>query len=225
MSPLKVAYWYAHTDKDERLREKLQAHLGTLERSGQIVSWHDRMILPGEDREQEIERNLGDADSILLLISPDFISSGYHSCKEMRQARRRWESGITSVIPILIRPVEWKETPIGTLQALPLNGRPITLWHNQDEACQCVVQGVQRAVNSVVSRALIRSGFHTVFEALSSPPPCCPKCGSSFFLDFSDSRVIWCGLCESDVMWVVGNGRFVALSDDELIRASQRKLF
>lgn len=225
MSPLKVAYLYAHTNQDERLREKLQTHLGALEHSGQIVSWHDRMILPGEDREQEIERNLGNADIILLLISPDFISSGYHSCKEMRQAHRRWERGITDVIPILIRPVEWKETAIGALQALPLNGCPITRWHNQDEAFQDVAQGVQKAVNSVVSKTLIRSRFHTAFEALSSLPPCCPKCGSSFFLDFSDSRFLWCGLCDSDVMWVVGDSRFVALSDDELIRANQRKLF
>jgi len=224
MNPLKVAYLCAPTDKDERLREKLQAHLGALKHSGQILSWYDRLILPGKDREQEIEENLGDAHIVLLLVSPDFISLGYCSSRQIQQALRRHEMGITHVIPVIIRPVEWKETLIGTLQALPYNERPITSWSNQDKAFQDVAQGIQKVVSTLNQS---RNRKMTALECFSKSLPCCPRCGSSLFLDFSDDRFIWCGACGSDVIWVDLDGRLFALSDKEasgeLISKNQRK--
>jgi hypothetical protein len=185
MKPLKVVYCYAR--KDKKLQERLESHLEVLKRSGQITSWHDGKILPGADWEQEIFRNLNTADIILLLISDHFINSGYCYNKEMQKALERRKAGSTRVIPVIIRPVEWKETPIGTIQALPDEGKPITLWRNKDKAFQSVVQGVKRVID------VIRKEID-VF---------CPTCWDDSNLMVSieeNKRFIWCLYCGNDVL-------------------------
>jgi len=58
------------------------------------------------------------------------------------------------VIPVILHPVDWHDAPFGTLQALPTDARPITLWPNRDEAYANVAQGVRRAVEALLRPAL-----------------------------------------------------------------------
>ena len=119
-SVIKIFYCYAR--EDEELRNELEKHLKPLKRSGLISEWHDRQIKAGTDWECEIETHLNTASIILLLVSPDFIYSEYCYSKEMKRALERHVSGEAQVIPIILRPVHWEETPIGRLQALPTDG-------------------------------------------------------------------------------------------------------
>ncbi len=189
---LKVFYCYAH--EDWKLREQLQGHLEAFERLGQIVSWDDRQILPGADWEREIESNLGDADIVLLLVSPYFMSSDYCYGREVRQALERHKEGSACVIPVIIRPVEWKETSLGALQALPHEGKPITSWRNRDEAFQDVARGVQRATKAFQSR-----NYERFLKSIQFP--CCPECGHSTVAAASEGnrRTLWCMHCGSDL--------------------------
>lgn len=122
IKPLKVVYCYAHEDKI--LREQLENHLEVLKRVGQIISWHDREILPGANWSQEISTNINTAHIILLLISPYFMCSDYCYGVEMRQALERLKEGNACVIPIIMRPVEWKETPIGAFRLFQRKENP-----------------------------------------------------------------------------------------------------
>src|SRR5205085_9016272 len=106
---IKIFYCYAR--KDRTLRDALERHLGKLRRSGQIISWYDREIPPGVEWKREIDANLNSSDIVLLLISPNFMHSDYCYDVEMRRALERHKSGETHVIPIILRPVEWKNTP------------------------------------------------------------------------------------------------------------------
>jgi hypothetical protein len=146
-TPVRVLLSYAHPD--ERLREKLDKHLSVLRRSTVIESWSDRGITPGADFDQEIFRHLATADLVLLLVSPDFMNSDYCYRREMRVSLRRHLSGSARVIPIILRPVDWSGTPIGKLQALPRDGKPVTTWHRQDEALLDVARGVRRAAEEI----------------------------------------------------------------------------
>jgi tetratricopeptide (TPR) repeat protein len=137
----KIFYCYAHEDK--ALRDELELHLGVLKRLGLITTWYDREILPGVEWAREIDTHLNTSDIVLLLVSPNFISSDYCYCIEMHQAIERHKSGETVVIPIILRPVTWEETPIGELQALPSDKKPITRWPDRDEAFYDVVKGVR----------------------------------------------------------------------------------
>lgn len=142
---------YAH--RDERLREELDKHLSSLRRSAAIASWHDRRICPGDDLDREVDQHLSSAEVVLLLISPDFINSDYCYRREMRAALKRHADGLTRVIPIILRPVDWLATPIGKLLALPRDGKPVTIWHRRDEAFLDIARGVRRAVEELGKQA------------------------------------------------------------------------
>jgi DNA-binding XRE family transcriptional regulator len=139
-----IFYCYARVDRD--LRDELDKHLSALERSKKIITWHDRKILPGANWSQEIDTHLNDAEVILLLITANFISSDYCYGVEMQRALEMHEKGIAHVIPVLLRSCRWKETPIGQLQVLPTDGRPVNQWRNRDEAFEDVVDGISKVV-------------------------------------------------------------------------------
>ena len=65
-----------------------------------ISSWHDRRITAGSEFENPIDKNLSEADVILLLVSPDFINSDYCYEREMTRAMERHKNGEARVIPL-----------------------------------------------------------------------------------------------------------------------------
>ena len=142
---VKVFVSYSH--KDEALKLELDDHLSSLKQSDTIAYWHDRNIGAGTEWAKEIDQNLNSADIILLLISASFISSRYCWGIELKRAMERHEAGNACVIPIVIRPAVWKNTPIAKLQAFPKDAKAITSWANQDEAFVNVVEGIQAAVD------------------------------------------------------------------------------
>jgi hypothetical protein len=86
------------------------------------------------------------AQLILLLISSDFIASDYCWGIELQEAIRRHQAGEACVIPLLIRPVDWKQALFSHLQALPRDNKAISSWSNRDEALTNVVEGIRQAL-------------------------------------------------------------------------------
>jgi internalin A len=144
---LRLFYSYSH--KDETLRDELETHLKLLQRQGLIKPWHDRRILPGDDWVSDIDDNLNRADIILLLVSADFMASDYCYDIEMTRAMERHESGEARVIPIILRPVDWRDTPFNKLSWLPQNGTPVVQWDNRDAAWLNVETGLKQVVESL----------------------------------------------------------------------------
>ncbi|HEU5377865.1 MAG TPA: toll/interleukin-1 receptor domain-containing protein [Ktedonobacteraceae bacterium] len=142
--PLKIFYCYAREDK--MLRDQIDQHLSALKRSEQVVVWHDRAIRPGAVWKQEIAKNLDSAHIILLLVSANFIASDYCYGIEMKRALERHETGQVRVIPILLKPVHWEDTPLASLQVLPTDAKPISMWGNEDEALADVAKGIGKVV-------------------------------------------------------------------------------
>ncbi len=147
MTSLKVFISYAHEDLE--LHKKLLKHLVSLERSGEITIWQDQEIPAGANWEDQIDMHLNQAGLILLLVSADFIASKYCWSKEVQVALRRHEEGKVRVVPVVLRPVSWQGTPLGQLQALPADAKPVTEWKSQDAALDNVAQGIQRAVEDL----------------------------------------------------------------------------
>jgi hypothetical protein len=141
--PIDVFTSYSH--EDEALHVELAKHLKPLEREGIIHLWHDRRITAGKEFAREIDDSLNRAGMILLLVSPDFIASEYCWGNEMKRAMERHEAGEARVIPIILRPVDWHQTPFGKLLALPKDGKPVTSWDNQDAALLDIAGGIRTA--------------------------------------------------------------------------------
>jgi WD40 repeat protein len=162
--PIKIFFCYSR--RDEALLDKLKAHLRPLQRQGLIDLWHDRDISAGDDWEQAITQQLNEADIILLLVSPDFMESDYCYGKEMQRALERHTNKECVVIPIILRPVYWHGEPLGKLQALPTDGKPITGtgWHDQDSAFYDVVMGMNKVIQEITP--LVNAMKFVLFKTL-----------------------------------------------------------
>jgi hypothetical protein len=130
----------------------LEQHLSLLQRQGIIAGWHDRKIGAGEEWKGAIDKNLEEAQVILLLVSSSFLASKYCYDVETKRAVERHDRGEASVIPIILRSCDWHKAPFGKLQALPKDGRAVTSWRNRDEAWTDVAQGIRQAVEAMTAR-------------------------------------------------------------------------
>jgi hypothetical protein len=147
--PVNIFFCYAH--EDEELLNKLKEHLSSLKTNGVIDVWYDRDISAGIEWEQEINNHLNTAQIILLLLSPDFIASDYLYGIEIKRALEREKRGEARVIPIILRPVHFEGTSIGDLEALPMNAKPVSLWHNPDEAFINVAAGIRKTIDELLT--------------------------------------------------------------------------
>lgn len=140
-------YSYAHSDLS--LRNELEKHLSLLRQQGYITQWHNRDISAGTDWKQQINSHLDLAHIILLLISADFLASEYCYSTEMKRALNRHHEGTAHVIPILLRPVDWRGAPFAVLQLLPRNGKPVTRWPNRDSAFEEIAIEIRAIVTTL----------------------------------------------------------------------------
>lgn len=144
---LEVFVSFCH--KDEHLKDELCVHLTGLIRLQKIQIWQDWDIEAGAEWDDEIKMKLECADIILLIISPYFIASDYCYKEEMTRAIIRHKKGTARVIPVIMKPCSWEDTPLKKLQALPKGGKPVTTWSNQDEALLNVTKEIHRVVESL----------------------------------------------------------------------------
>jgi hypothetical protein len=143
-----VNIFYSYSHKDEELKERLEEHLSTLRHKGIIKEFNDRKIVSGEEWEKEISEKLQNADIILFLLSASFLNSDYCYDIEVKSAIKKYKEGNVLIIPVIIRPCDWKESPLGKFQALPKDGKAITLWPNDDQAWMDVVNGIKKAISN-----------------------------------------------------------------------------
>jgi TIR domain len=167
--PVKLFYSYSH--KDERHRERLEAHLSLLKREGILEEWHDRKIVAGQTWEEVLDENLETSDVVVLLVSSDFIASDYCYEKEMKRALERHGKGESKVIPVIVRPSDWQRTPFSKLQALPRDAKAITKWKNRDDAWLSVAQGIREAIDELRAKPLSDNSSLTKQSKLSPSAP------------------------------------------------------
>jgi len=136
--------FYAYAREDEALRERLEVHLSVLTREGLIEPWHDGRIAPGAEWSAESRRQLDAADLVLLLVTADFLASSRGWEVEMTRALQRHEAGEARVVPVIVRPCDWKSTPLAKLQAVPKDAIPVTRWADPEDAWVDVAQRIRK---------------------------------------------------------------------------------
>ncbi len=148
--PIELFYSYSH--EDEKLRKRLDKRLSNLKWQGWITSWYDGEIVAGKEWPKEINNHMNAAQIILLLVSPDFMASNYCYSIEMKRALERHIARNCCVIPIILRPSDWENSPIGKLQSLPVRAKAVTTWQNRDEAFLDIAKGIRKAIQEMVAK-------------------------------------------------------------------------
>jgi hypothetical protein len=137
---VEVFFSYAH--EDEELMDCVRRQMIIWERKGVFIKWYDRKIPPGETWRTQVDHRIHAATIILLFFSPHFIESRYCSEVEGAIALKRAKNGTAIVIPVILRPCPWQQTPFAELQALPRDGRPVSQWPDRDQVCLDIAQAV-----------------------------------------------------------------------------------
>jgi hypothetical protein len=137
---------YAH--EDEHLRKKLSDHLGGLHHGGYISEWNDGQIIAGQEWAPEIIRQLDEADIILLLITSSFLGSDFIGRVELARALERHRRGEAIVIPVILKPADWRSAGLAGLLALPKDGKAVSTWPDRDAAYVNIAQGLRRVVDA-----------------------------------------------------------------------------
>ena len=145
MKEISVFLSYSH--KDEEYKNELDKHLTPLRKNGKISTWNDRKLLPGSRLDETIKEELRKSDIIILLVSADFINSNYCYETEMKQAIEKAKRGECNIIPVIVRPCMWEETPLKDFLLLPKDGKPISKYEDKDEAYLEVARGLSRIIN------------------------------------------------------------------------------
>lgn len=139
-----------YSQEDRSLFITLKNHLSPLERNGEIVIMGDKMK-PGWNWPEQTQAAIKHADIILLLVSPAFLASDFGN-HEIKQAMERHYRRKSITIPVILKPVDWASSPLAELQALPIDGKPISTWSNLDEAFVEVVRGLKESAQRVRRR-------------------------------------------------------------------------
>ena len=130
--------FYAYATADARQRDQLEKQLKSLKQRGIVDGWFARAVGPGSGWRDEVSPKLEQSEIILLLVSRDFVSSDYAYSTELRAALERQRRGEARVIPVLLRPCNWKGLPYSTLAPLPADGEPVSRWSNADQAFEAI---------------------------------------------------------------------------------------
>lgn len=145
--PAQLFFSYSH--KDKVLRDQLETHLSTLKRENRISAWHDRKITAGTEWKGQIDERLKSSSIILLLVTANFLASDYCNDVELRYAMEQHHQSKACVIPVILRPCDWKTTIFAKLQALPTDGKPAIDWKTRDAAFLNVVEGIRKALGGM----------------------------------------------------------------------------
>jgi hypothetical protein len=146
----KINLFYSYAHEDEAFCEEIMRSLELLRSEGVVSEWYDRRISPGENWRNAINDNLARAKIVLLMISPDFLTSDYCMGVELQQALERHWQRQCRIVPIIIRDCRWTNTPFGSFQALPKDGKPLSNWSSRAGALSSVAEGIRKVCSDIV---------------------------------------------------------------------------
>ncbi|MCX6583812.1 MAG: TIR domain-containing protein [Candidatus Aminicenantes bacterium] len=98
---------YSH--KDTGFKDLLVEQLKVLELEGFCDLWEDSRIQTGSDWKPEIEKAIDEADIAVLMVSAGFLTSPFIRGKEVPPILERREKEGLKVLPLFVKPCQWKE--------------------------------------------------------------------------------------------------------------------
>lgn len=149
---MKAFISYSHHDAP--MLDILHKHLAQLQREGSIQTWEDREIPAGGGWEKQISTALESSQLFLALLSPDYLASHYCYEKEFEKAIQMQEEEKMIIVPIIVEPCDWLNTPLNKFKALPKDGKAISTWENKNTAFLDVTQNLRKLVGSTSAKPI-----------------------------------------------------------------------
>ena len=165
-SKFSVKLFCSYCHEDNKYRARMEKALALLKNQDKILdSWSDQDIIPGQNISDVTRKHIKEADIVVFLLSPDFISS--EACmEEWAQASDSTKSGPLVRIPIILKECAWKHVSgMADCLALPNDGVPVDISSNLDVAWQQVYEGIKSAVEKIRREFTIKDEFRERMES------------------------------------------------------------
>lgn len=132
-------------EADEDFCLDLKKQMAPLERRG-MVEWRAANMTEMGAVDVQMENFIQTADIVLLMVSPDFLSSEDIWMYQMEQIMQRFNASQCVVVPVLLRVCDYQSTIFGGLQCLPRNGKAVKTWADKDEALLAVQTELKKVI-------------------------------------------------------------------------------
>jgi hypothetical protein len=153
--PVQLYICYAEEDKNALTR--LEQQLRTLTSAGRIQPWHRGKLEPGLDRAQHIATHLDQARIIIMLVSANLFDPEYYDNPEMQHAFQLHKEKGVLLIPVIVKPCDWKISSLGVLEPLPHGGKPAGL---DDRAWLNVATEINKVATLIQSEQVKKAPAH-----------------------------------------------------------------
>jgi hypothetical protein len=125
----KIFISYSH--KDEEWKDRVNKHLQVFQLEGKWRTWDDRQIQVGSAWEKQIIEEIQSAHAAVLLISTEFLISGFIRNKEVPLILDRWQKNEIIVFPVIVEPCSWQAVEwLKQIQVFPKDGIPLAKMRN-----------------------------------------------------------------------------------------------
>ena len=149
----KPAVFISYSKDNLAQRKRLESELKILHNEGLLERhWHDRMIDPGDEWNETIQRELREADVILILASTAALATDYITQHEIPKALELHQQGETIVVPIVLESCRWDKTALGTLNALPEKAKPLNKWKPAPDGWHTVSNGLAQVFEKLMKQ-------------------------------------------------------------------------
>jgi internalin A len=152
-APVRMRLFVSYARGDDKKIKPLSTHLTILGKRGYIQPWDDKQLLAGEDWEERIMAELGQADIVVLMYSNAARASDFIQDTEAPEALRLMrEKGCTVIVVPLDRP-DWDETvelerDLKKLHTATWNAVPVLDFKPHRSGWLAVEESIRKAVEA-----------------------------------------------------------------------------
>lgn len=147
---------YIYAQEDRTLVANLKKHLASLKYKI-AVELSERNYLLKANQFPAGAIGSSTTSVILLLLSSDFLYSGYLDSAEFTQMLERHLREETPIVPILLRPCKWQYTRLRPFQVLPHSEKAIIHFSRRDDAFINVANELEKLLEALCQKMYLAS--------------------------------------------------------------------
>jgi hypothetical protein len=149
----KPTVFISYSKSNVNQRKRLESELKILKNEGLLASlWHDRMIDPGDYWDETIQRELSEADVVIILASSAALATDYITKHEIPKALALHKADQTVVVPVILEACRWSKTALAALNALPEKGKALNKWKPPSDGWNSVANGLATVFEKLMKK-------------------------------------------------------------------------
>lgn len=124
--PDRYQAFISYSRQDKRSLEELHAHLDHYALSQMMDYWDDTKIPPGARWKEEIQKALKSAAVAILLVSPEFLASGFIVRNELPPLLKAAKEEGVPIFCVILRPCLFAESRLSEFQTINPPSTPLS---------------------------------------------------------------------------------------------------